>query len=78
MSRYANGEGASMAPSQALAAPLVGGEVAGEQTVAKASPGHLVMGCHAFTLAALQVRSALALACRSMMGCSTLHTTDFD
>jgi len=53
---YANGHGAGMAPTQALALPLAAADCAveAEKTVCKASPGHLVMACHSFSLAAIQ------------------------
>lgn len=47
-----------MVPAKELAVPAampVQGASATGNKVAAASPGHLVMGCHAFTLAALQV-----------------------
>jgi len=54
--RYANADGAGMAASKEIAAPVLpAGNVQGKGKVANATPGHLLLGCHAFTLAAIQV-----------------------
>mmetsp|Transcript_49736 Transcript_49736/g.99853 ORF Transcript_49736/g.99853 Transcript_49736/m.99853 type:complete len:112 (-) Transcript_49736:207-542(-) len=53
MSWYANGGGAEMSASKALAAPLASAEVK-EPTVTKAGPGHILLSAHAFTLAVVQ------------------------
>ena len=45
-----------MAPSKELAVPAtMSVQGVSDHKVAPATPGHLVMGCHAITLAALQV-----------------------
>jgi len=51
---YAHNDGVVMKPSQALAVLPVTGTVTQGKKVCVATPGHLVMGCHAFTLAAIQ------------------------
>jgi len=53
-----------MAPSKELAVPAaMSVEKGPDNKVAAASPGHLVMGAHAFTLAALQVSSDSPMSC---------------
>jgi len=53
---YANGDAPAMAPSKALVLPLAAPtmEMQSQRTVSKPTPGHLVMACHSFTLAAIQ------------------------
>jgi len=54
---YANGNAAELKPSMEIVAPVAGLGVATDNNkpaVANPTPGHLFMGCHAFTLAALQ------------------------
>jgi len=71
VSRYANGghptgmhttalgagpeEGAGMVASKEIAGPMLPADVENKGKVVNATPGHLVLGCHAFTLAAIQV-----------------------
>jgi hypothetical protein len=52
---YANGEGAGMVASKEIAGPMLPADVENKGKVVNATPGHLVLGCHAFTLAAIQV-----------------------
>jgi len=61
--RYANGDASAMAPSKALVLPLAAPtmEMQSQRTVSKPTPGHLVMACHSFTLAAIQVFLSLSV-----------------
>ena len=52
---YANGQVAGMVASKEIAGPMLPADVENKGKVVNATPGHLVLGCHAFTLAAIQV-----------------------
>ena len=47
--------GQGMQPSMALAGAMLLPDVQNKGKVVNATPGHLVLGCHALTLAAMQV-----------------------
>jgi hypothetical protein len=44
-----------MVASKEIVGPMLPADVENKGKVVKATPGHLVLGCHAFTLAAIQV-----------------------